>query len=103
MSEIDPHTKARSTDPSTSHAAARHASALASEHQGLILACLHCHSELYGEGLNIEELSDHTDLDKFQVARRMKELLDMGKVRWDGVRALRSGRFGRVWFYGSKP
>lgn len=82
--------RARHDDPATSQAAARRVKVAQHAHCWWILRVL----RLYGNrSLNAHEIAAGTDvvdgcvrLTQVQVARRLKELLDAGLVRVDGVR-----------------
>lgn len=81
--------RARADDPETSHAAARRARVAQHAHCWSILRVL----RETGVQLNAHEIAAGTDvvdgcvrLTQVQVARRLKELLDAGLVRVDGVR-----------------
>ena len=86
-------TKARSTDPLTSHDAAAKAGELAKRHQRVILACLVAH----GPGSK-DRIATLTHLTGTQVARRTKELERLGCIEPTGL-TVRStaGRQERVW------
>jgi predicted ArsR family transcriptional regulator len=91
------HTHSRRSDPATSYAAASLFELAASEHQRLILAHLR---RIYPHGATLDEIADATPLDKWAVGRRMKELEQKKLAQPSGeVRALKSGRMGRVWRY----
>ena len=78
--------RARHDDPETSKAAARRAKAVQSKHAREILNVLRCapcamnaHYIAF-----LTHLEDGTSLTQVQVARRMKQLLDVGLVVVDG-------------------
>ena len=85
--------RARSLDPSTSHAAADQAQNLARLHGGLIVVCLQRFGARGKDGI-----AEFTGLDGNQVARRMPELERLGLVELTGqVTKSKSGRSEREW------
>ena len=75
------HTHAHTHDPDTSHEAARQAKHLAARHKEIIATVL-----LFWGSLTSREISAMCELDYHQVARRMKNLCDDGKVVDTGQR-----------------
>ena len=85
--------RARHSDPSTSHAAAESMRGRTAEHRELILAVLNDH-----EGLTATEIGERCRLSMVQVARRMKELERLGLAEpTKETRLTGSGRPARVW------
>lgn len=82
-------TRARSTDPETSHKAARRADHFASTHAGRILEALRISPMTAGE------ISQHTGLSVEQVCRRLPEITGVRVVQQGGVDLERDGY--RVW------
>lgn len=84
---------ARSTDPSTSHAAAEAAADLRQRHQTLILACLREHGPAGKDGI-----ARRCGISGVAVARRLTELERMGQAEPTG-RTVPSdtGRQEREW------
>lgn len=88
---------ARSTDPSTSHAAARSAIQFIHDHHAKILASL----EVDGPG-TIHEIAARTGINHVAVARRMKELeTQFLAFRNGATRPSPLGRQCKVWQYWS--
>ena len=85
--------RARTTDPQTSHAAARSMRSTAAEHHERILGALEADGDL-----TPEQIADRCGLDSVQVCRRMAELERLG-LAWptSETRKTRSGRMARVW------
>lgn len=80
-------------DPETSFAAAASAESSVAKHHRIILTSLNAFGPMTGE-----ELSDFSTLDRYQIMRRMKELVKAGKVEDSALR--RPGKTGRqqvVW------
>jgi hypothetical protein len=80
----DPPPRARRRDPSTSHAAAKRAAGVTVDHRNRIMAVLDQPQTIY-------EIGARAGLSHVQVARRMKELQDLGRAepteqRRDGCR-----------------
>ena len=75
---LDPRLLARSTDPGTSHAAARGAEL--ATHRGIVLRALWAASCGVGHPLSTRELADLDvlDLDRHEIARRAADLLTLG-------------------------
>ena len=85
--------RARTTDPETSHAAARSMTGTASEHHERILGALEVHGDLTSE-----QIADRCGLRMEQVCRRMKELERSGKAEPTSERRRnRNGATARVW------
>ena len=85
--------RARSLDPSTSHAAADQAQDLARQHFDLIVGCLQRFGARGKDGI-----AELTGLDGNQVARRLPELARFGSVELTGqVTKSKSGRSEREW------
>jgi predicted transcriptional regulator len=84
---------ARRTDPATSHAAAKSAHALASDHYTIILAALRQWGAMGKDGI-----AHHTGLSGVAVARRCTELDRAGLIKLTG-RTVESdtGRQEREW------
>ena len=76
---FDAHTKARTTDPATSHAAAAAARGLAADHQRTILEVMRC-----GDDWTADEIAVHCGLDRHQIGRRLGELERAKLVRKTG-------------------
>lgn len=90
--DIDFESRARRSDPETSHEAARRAGEFAGHHHARILAAL------AQDARTIYELAHSTGIDHVAVARRMKELEDAGLVvRTSLRRNSPSGRPCVVW------
>lgn len=86
-------THAHAHDPDTSHDAAAKAQWLAAEHKAIIATVL-----LFWGPLTSNGIASHCELDYLQVARRMKDLCDDGKVVDTGERrASPGGRRAAVW------
>ena len=75
LTDIQP-VRARKTDPSTSHAAAKNAERFASSHKGRIMAAL-AHGPLTAHGI-----SKATGLTVVQVDRRAVELERSGRIEY---------------------
>lgn len=75
------HLMARRSDPATSHAAARRAAALVSEHEGRILFAL----RFGGPGTSYDIAYRCVGMTQVQVARRMSELEASGKAKRTGA------------------
>jgi hypothetical protein len=84
-------TRARRTDPGTSHEAAARVQEFAGEHFRLILGALAVRPG------NIYDIADHTGLTHVQVARRAAELADGGKIKSSREEPGPTGRKCRVW------
>lgn len=85
--------RARSTDPTTSHTAARSMRTSAAEHRKRILGVLNDHGDL-----TPEQIGDRCGLGSVQVCRRMAELERLGKAEPTGERRRnRNGSPARVW------
>lgn len=85
--------RARTTDPETSHAAARSMTGTASEHRERILGVLEVHGDLTSE-----QIGEHCGMSSVQVCRRMKELERLGLAEpTSEQRRTQSGRMARVW------
>ena len=87
---------ARSTDPQTSHDAARHivASGQQALQQEQTRDAVACHP-----GLTSNELARATGLDRYMLARRLPELCDSDRVvRGDARRCSVSGRSAATWW-----
>lgn len=92
---LDFTTRARRSDPQTSHDAAAGAGEFAHGHYALILGSLGLHG-----AQTIYEIADHTGLSHVQVARRLPEMAQMVPPmarRTDRTRPGRSGRECLVW------
>jgi DNA-binding transcriptional regulator GbsR (MarR family) len=84
---------ARTTDPDTSHMAARRALLFGGSHRVLILACLRLHGNM-----TAHEMEKHTGLSYVQIDRRMHELVKAKLVIDSGVRrATPTGGKAIVW------
>jgi predicted ArsR family transcriptional regulator len=84
--------RARSTDPATSHAAARRVSEFGHAHAALIVSALGLRP------MTMHEIAKATGLDGHAVARRLPELERSGHARpTDNLRRSPSGRMCRVW------
>lgn len=81
--------KARRSDPSTSHAAAKAAKRFQASHAGRILEALRVHP------MTAQEISDHTGLSVVQICRRLPEIAE-ARVVTQGGQALERGGM-RVW------
>lgn len=89
--DFDALPRARTSDPPTSHAAARSAAPFAPEHRTRIYDALTRPMTCY-------EIGAVVGLDHVAVARRMKELVDANKVRdSESVRPGPNGRACIVW------
>lgn len=86
-------TRARRTDPHTSHEAAARVSQFAHGHYAAILNALRKR-----DGQTIWDLEANGVLDHVEAARRISELERQGKVCWQGERKSPSGRNCRVWW-----
>ncbi len=97
------HTHAHAHDPDTSHDAARRARRLVAQHKFIILntlrlAAVHWLDHPLPSGLTSNEIAQLCELDYLQVARRIKDLKDDGKVEDSGQRrASPGGRKASVW------
>lgn len=90
---FDPHKLRRNEDPDTSDAAAHSVGEVRGRHFVVILQTLESHGPL-----TTEEISGRSSLGYHAVARRMRELLEAGRVRLTGERRKnRSGRQALVW------
>lgn len=92
----DPHTRARSTDPDTSHAAAReNAESGAGDRQRLaVLAAVRSKP-----GMTSDELAASIHVDRHIPGRRLSELEHAGLVRRGEARKSElTGRDGLTWF-----
>ena len=86
-------THAHTTDPDTSHHAARQAIGLATRHKRAIWSVL-----LFWGPLTSNEIASHCELDYLQVARRINDLKTDHKVVDTGQRrASPGGRKACVW------
>lgn len=81
--------RARQSDPSTSHAAAKRAERFAASHSGRILEALREHPMTAGE------ISKHTGLSVEQVCRRLPEIAGVQVMTQGGRDIERDGY--RVW------
>ena len=90
---FDPRYLARSTDPETSHQAARGVHEFAGAHIDIVLACLKAHGPQ-----TIDEIAKRTALTSVQVARRLPDAQKRGWAQPSGAERLSaSGRLERVW------
>lgn len=88
-----PESKARASDPETSHAAARQSRGLAGEHHRRILRAL---QHVLEDG-TAEDLARVTGMETHQVNRRTGELLSAGLIELTGeARKNSAGRMMRV-------
>ena len=86
------HTHHHRSDPETSHAAAKQAAHFVGEHQLIVLEVLR-----FGDHTG-DEIAARCKLDKFQVMRRTKELVERGLIEDSGERrATPKGRPSVVW------
>jgi predicted ArsR family transcriptional regulator len=93
VSEFEPRTHARATDPETSHAAATSVAEFAGSHCDRIIACL----KLYGP-LTKDEIATRTGLTSVQVDRRLPDLERQGLAEpTGGTRPSHAGRAERIW------
>lgn len=84
---------ARSSDPSTSHAAADEAKQLQERHHRIILAALEAHGPA-----GKDRLAVLTSLTGVQVCRRLVELERAGRIKWTGKTVKSTaGRAEREW------
>ncbi len=93
-------THAHRNDPDTSVQAARGAQGLAERHKAVIITILVFWGEVDStrEGLTSQEIADYCELDYHQVARRMSDLREDGKVQASGeTRRSPGGRRAIVW------
>lgn len=74
---FDPGTHARTSDPHTSHKAARAAAGTAQAHCDTIADKLEEHPLV---GLTASEIAEHTTIDKVQVGRRISDLIRQGRA-----------------------
>jgi predicted ArsR family transcriptional regulator len=82
---------ARTTDPATSHAAARSVASFAGDHERRILAAL-------ARPMTCYELAVATGLDHVAVARRMRRLVETNRAQESGeTRPGPNGRQCTVW------
>lgn len=94
---FDPRLMARSSDPSTSHEAARNARQLAQDHCSQILSA----GKRFGHA-GAEQLAAATRLDAYQVRKRLPELERAGGCRrTERTRRTASGRTEQVWEFGA--
>jgi predicted ArsR family transcriptional regulator len=85
---------ARTEDPSTSHAAAKSAKELRSEHHAIILKVL----RVYGGDWNADEIAAECGLSRHQIGRRLGELEAHGLARRSGnARPTPSGRMAQCY------
>lgn len=85
--------RARTTDPITSHMAAAAIQGEASRQRVVIRKLVEEHP-----GLTSQELAEHSDLDRYQIARRLPELRAKGKVIMGHYRPCKvSGRQAHTW------
>lgn len=89
--------KARSTDPETSHAAARSASRELRLSQITVLKMFACSRELTDEDLIAELSSRKIKMSDSGARSRRKELADAGHLEVCGKRPLKSGNNGSVY------
>jgi len=82
--------RARARDPATSHAAARRAAVIVSEHEGRILYAL----RYGGPGTSYDIADRCIGMTQVQVARRMGELETAGRVKRTGRQL--PGKTGRA-------
>lgn len=90
--------RARQSDPSTSHAAAKRAERFADSHAGKILQAIKFFDSWLGDGMNAADLSFATGLTVVQIDRRTIELQRKGLIRvkqLGGSDVVRNGM--RVW------
>lgn len=93
VTDFDPHTHARATDPETSHGAAQRVAEFAGTHCERIIKCL----PMYGPQTN-DEIATRTGLTPVQVDRRLPDLEDRGEAEPTGeTRLSRAGRSERIW------
>lgn len=86
-------TRARATDPATSHAAARSAKKAAAAHVEMICDAL----ERREIALSCERIAEIVGLDSIAVTRRMRDMERAGLVRRDGIGQNRAGRAVTLW------
>lgn len=91
--------RARTIDPTTSHAAAGIVDQFADDHYGRILKALSIVRAFYGHGkAGAEQIAQAAGLQPYQVRKRLPELQRNGDVRPTGeTRKTESGRSERVW------
>lgn len=77
---------ARPSDPVSSHVAAQGAAEFAAAHRLAILKLLSAHPSS-----TAQELATHSDLDRYQIGRRMVELERRGQITRDGIRTCSIG------------
>lgn len=93
FSAIAPETRARTSDPATSHAAAKSSSRWAASHAGRIFVALVGHGPR-----TVDELSAIVGLQSQQINKRLPELERLGlALPTDELRPSRSGHQERVW------
>lgn len=85
--------RARCSDPYTSHEAAAKAIEFSHGHYKIILDAL----KRYG-GCTIHDLEFANVLDRVECARRLSEMEKLGMVYWQGDRKSPNGRKCRVWW-----
>ena len=90
---FNPTTKARRTDPVTSHIAAREARGLADTHHLAILNYLDGISPM---AASYEDISKATGIEKHGIGRRMKELVEAGRPEISRHTILSTGRPGEL-------
>lgn len=86
-------TRARRTDPHTSHEAAARVDEFANQHYAAILDALRKQ-----DGQTVWDLEINGAIGHHEAGKRMKELEKRGKVYWQGERKSPSGRNCRVWW-----
>lgn len=87
------HSRARNTDPSTSHLAANSIKTASQAHAETIIDCLQRYGALGKDGI-----AAHTNLESMQVARRLHELEREGMIELTGkVVKSRANRLEREW------
>ncbi len=97
---LDPHTKARRTDPDTSHEAASAAKEIAESHHRSIREYLEA---IYPHSASYEDIGKYTGIDKTAIGRRMNEAVDdedtghIGYAVVTGRTILSTGRSGQTW------
>jgi predicted ArsR family transcriptional regulator len=88
-------THARTTDPQTSHDAAKSAVGLAAAHRAKILGYL---KSISPSGAIYQDIASAVGLEPHAVARRLPELQQAGLARpLDATAVTRSGRQARLW------
>lgn len=83
----EPSTAARRADPDTSKEAAEAMAGAVKGHAKVVLLSIQDSGE---EGRTSEEIAGHTILDRYQAARRMRRLEEVGLIRKDGRTRLTS-------------